>query len=55
MVVEYRCALVLKSIGGLWENVNADNGMNPVAFPPGPAVCPFADGNGNYAVVSALL
>jgi len=46
---------VLQNIGGLWENALADNGMAPVAFPPGPNICPTADGNGIYAVVAQIL
>jgi hypothetical protein len=50
-----RCGTVLQNIGGLWENVLADNGMGAVAFPPGPAVCPAASPNGVYTAVAPLL
>jgi len=50
-----RCGTVLQNIGGLWENVLNDNGLNPVAFPPGPAVCPTARADGVYTVLAPLL
>lgn len=50
-----RCGTVLQNIGGLWGSAVFDNGLAAVAFPPGPNVCPTADGNGVYAVVAPLL
>ena len=50
-----RCGVVLKNIGTLFEASLLDNGATGFTFPPGPNVCPAADGNGNYAVVAALL